>query len=48
MTKSILEYKDEQDWYLASFGSYNHLTCFGGDEDYEQFVEIQSESGIRH
>ena len=29
MTKSILEYKDEQDWYLASFGSYNHLTCFG-------------------
>ena len=29
MTKSIFEYKDDQDWYLASFGSYNHLTCFG-------------------
>ena len=40
MTKSILEYKDEQDWYLASFGSYNHLTCFGGDEAYEQFVDF--------
>ena len=40
MTKSILEYKDEQDWYLASFGSYNHLTCFGGDEAYEQFVDL--------
>ena len=35
MTKSIFEYKDEQDWYLASFGNYNHLTCFGGDEAYE-------------
>ena len=32
MTKSIFEYKDDQDWYLASFGSYNHLTCFGDDE----------------
>ena len=40
MTKSIFEYKDEQDWYLASFGSYNHLTCFGGDEAYEQFVDF--------
>ena len=40
MTKSILEYKDEQDWYLASFGSYNHLTCFGGDDAYEQFVDL--------
>ena len=27
MTKSIFEYKDDQDWYLASFGSYNHFTC---------------------
>ena len=40
MTKSIFEYKDEQDWYLASFGSYNQLTCFGGDEAYEQFVDF--------
>ena len=40
MTKSIFEYKDEQDWYLASLGSYNHLTCFGGDEAYEQFVDF--------
>ena len=40
MTKSIFEYKDEQDWYLASFGNYNHLTCFGGDEAYEQFVDF--------
>ena len=40
MTKSILEYKDEQDWYLASFGSYNHLTCFGGDDAYELFVDL--------
>ena len=40
MTKSILEYKDEQDWYLASFGNYNHLTSFGGDEAYEQFVDF--------
>ena len=40
MTKSIFEYKDEQDWYLASFGSYNQLTCFGGDEAYEQYVDF--------
>ncbi|MQB88149.1 non-canonical purine NTP pyrophosphatase, partial [Lactobacillus reuteri] len=40
MTKSIFEYKDDQDWYLASFGSYNHLTCFGDDEVYEQYVDF--------
>ena len=40
MTKSIFEYKDDQDWYLASFGSYNHLTCFGDDEAYEQYVDF--------
>lgn len=40
MTKSIFEYKDDQDWYLASFGSYNHLTYFGDDEAYEQYVDF--------
>ena len=40
MTKSIFEYKDDPDWYLASFGSYNHLTCFGDDEAYEQYVDF--------
>ena len=42
MTKSIFEYKDDQDWYLASFGSYNHLTYFGDDEAYEQYVDFFS------
>ena len=40
MTKSIFEYKDKHDWYLASFGSYNQLTCVGGDEAYEQDVDF--------
>ena len=41
MTKSnFLNIKTNKTGYLASLGSYNHLTCFGGDEAYEQFVDF--------
>ncbi len=43
MTNWALNIKHEQDCGFGQrFGSYNHLTCFGGDEAYEQFVDLFS------
>ncbi|MGT2775803.1 nucleoside-triphosphate diphosphatase [Streptococcus hyovaginalis] len=40
MTNKIYEYKDTNNWFIAKWESFNYLTCFGNDEDYDKSQEI--------
>lgn len=36
MTEKIYEYKDEHDWFIGKWESFNYVTCFGDDAVYER------------
>lgn len=40
MSENTYEYKDDQDWYVAQFDTFNHLTGFGGDAFYEATIDL--------
>ncbi len=40
MTVKIYEYKDESNWFIAKWESFNYLTCFGDDKTYEQAQKV--------
>ncbi|MGT2743377.1 nucleoside-triphosphate diphosphatase [Streptococcus plurextorum] len=36
MTDKIFDYKDDQNWFIGKWESFNYMTCFGDDEAYEE------------
>ncbi|TCD46045.1 nucleoside-triphosphate diphosphatase [Streptococcus sp. X16XC17] len=40
MTEKIYEYKDEHDWFIGKWESFNYVTCFGDDAVYERVQGI--------
>ncbi len=54
MTEKIYEYRDEKNWFIGTWASFNYFTCFGDDQvfeaiqkDFHHLLDQLQESGLQ-